>query len=371
MNPYIVVAGTRPEIIKVAPIIRKILSSNLQLYFVHTGQHHDYSLAQQMINDLQLPTPDLSFELEKSSPASQIAEIMTKLEEPLGASKENVVIVQGDTNSVLSAALAAVKVESPLAHVEAGLRSHDWRMPEEHNRRMVDHISNVLFAPTHDSKKNLINEHVYGKIYVTGNTVIDAVQEHLPLAEKESHVLEQICFSEYALLTLHRAENVDDPVVLGKVVESLLKIDIPIVLPLHPRTRERLKNFGYLDRLVGKKNLEILAPQGYLDFLVLLKNCKFVVTDSGGIQEEATSPLISKRVLVLRLSTERTEAIQTGIATLVPPESEQITRHISLEWNAPSKKILSSSPFGDGHASARIIDTLKRLLPELISKRHA
>ena len=171
MNVYIVVAGTRPEIIKVAPVIRKILRSRLELFFVHTGQHYDYSLAQQMISDLQLPTPNLSFELANSSPASQIAEIMLKLEEPFKSKADKIVIVEGDTNSVLSAALAAVKAQIPVAHMEAGLRSHDWRMPEEHNRRMVDHISDILFAPTGESKENLEKEMVYGRIYVTGNTV--------------------------------------------------------------------------------------------------------------------------------------------------------------------------------------------------------
>jgi UDP-N-acetylglucosamine 2-epimerase (non-hydrolysing) len=369
MNTFIVVAGTRPEIIKVAPIIRNILKSKLELYFVHTGQHHDYSLASQMIRDLNLPPPDLSFELEKLSPASQIAEIMTKLEEPLKKTKENVVVVQGDTNSVLSAALAAVKVEAPLAHVEAGLRSHDWRMPEEHNRRMVDHISNVLFAPTYDSKRNLLNEHVYGKVHVTGNTVVDAVRQHLPIAVVRSKVLDNLRFSDYILVTLHRAENVDDPEVLGNVVHSLIKSDIPIVLPLHPRTRERLKNFGYFDRLMNKKNISILPPQGYLDFLVLLKNCRFVVTDSGGIQEESTSPLICRRVLVLRRSSERTEALRSGAAKLVNPNSGEIDREILIEWNTTPRRI-SNSPYGDGYTSEKILRILINSLPELIARRH-
>lgn len=359
MSLYIVVAGTRPEIIKVAPIIRRILQSKLELFFVHTGQHYDYSLAEQMINDLQLPKPDLSFELKNSSPASQIAEIMIRLEEPFKARRDNIVVVQGDTNSVLSAALAAVKVQIPLAHVEAGLRSHDWRMPEEHNRRMVDHISNILFAPTKECKQNLLDERVYGQTYVTGNTVIDAVKEHLPMAEKKSEVLEQINFSEYVLVTIHRAENVDDPVLLGKIVQSLIRSGVPMVLPLHPRTRGRLKDFGFIDRLKSVKNVQIISPQGYLDFLVLMKGSKFIVTDSGGIQEEATSKFLSKRVLVLRTSTERPEAIRAGVAKLVPLKTNQIVKEISTEWNA-MYKIFSSSPYGDGSTSKKIINILER-----------
>jgi UDP-N-acetylglucosamine 2-epimerase (non-hydrolysing) len=243
MNQYVVVAGTRPEIIKVAPIIRKLLECKLNMYFVHTGQHFDYSLSEQMIHDLRLPLPDLSFELKNSSPASQIAEIMRRLEEPLTTMKDNLIIIQGDTNSVLSAALTAIKVGSPVAHVEAGLRSHDWRMPEEHNRVMVDHISNMLFAPTKESEQNLINERVHGRVYLTGNTVMDAVKEHLPLAEK-SKILQELNFPEYVLVTIHRSENVDDPMVLGNIVHGLIEAKVPIVLPLHPRTKKMLVDFG-------------------------------------------------------------------------------------------------------------------------------
>lgn len=352
------VAGTRPEIIKVAPVIRKILRARLELFFVHTGQHYDFSLAQQMINDLQLPSPDLSFELLKSSPASQIAEIMINLEEPLQGRGDKIVLVQGDTNSVLSAALAAVKAQIPLAHIEAGLRSHDWRMPEEHNRRMVDHISNVLFAPTEESKLNLENEQVFGSIYVTGNTAIDAVREHLTIAEKNSQILKHVKFPEYAVMTLHRAENVDDPSVLINIMRATIGSNVPIVIPLHPRTKKRLSESAFLSKLESAPNIQIIPPQGYLDFLVLMKHSKFVITDSGGIQEEATSPSISKRVLVLRRSTERPEAIQAGFAKLVPLESQRIITDISVEWNlAPGP--FSSSPYGDGTASDKIINILK------------
>jgi UDP-N-acetylglucosamine 2-epimerase (non-hydrolysing) len=356
----VVIAGTRPEIIKVAPIIRKILHSKLKLYFVLTGQHYDYSLSQQMIKDLELPEPNTSFELETSSPASQIAEIMTKLEKPLRANRDNIVIIQGDTNSVLSAALTAVKLRIPIAHVEAGLRSYDWRMPEEHNRRMVDHISNILFAPTKESEQNLLNEGVYGQIYVTGNTVIDAVNQHLPLAEKRrSEVLRKVNFSEYILITLHRSENVDNHKILGEIVLGLLKSKLPIIIPLHPRTKKRLIDFGFFNKLKSTKNIQIISPQGYLDFLVLMKHSKFIVTDSGGMQEEATSPSLSKRILVLRRSTERPEAIKAHITKLVKLESQEIATEICREWNARPKKF-PSSPYGDGFASDKIIDIIKK-----------
>lgn len=358
LHRYVVVAGTRPEIIKMAPIIREILKLKLDLYFVLTGQHYDYLLSEQIIKDLKLPIPNKSFELRTSSPASQIAEIMTKLEKPFNDNKDNIVIIQGDTNSVLSTALTAVKLRIPIAHVESGLRSYDWRMPEEHNRRMVDHISDLLFAPTKESERNLLKEAVYGKIYVTGNTVIDAVNQHLPLAEKKSIILQHITFSEYILVTFHRSENVDDPKVLGNIVQGLIKSNLPIVISLHPRSKKRLLDYGFFEKLESIKNIQILPPVGYLDFLILMKNSKFIVTDSGGIQEEATSQLISKRILVLRVSTERPEALRSRFTKLVKLESQKIAEEITLEWNGMFKKH-SSSPYGDGGASEKIVNIVR------------
>lgn len=334
----------------------------MDLGFIHTGQHYDYALSKQIIEDLGLPLPDLSFELSSSSPGSQIAEIMTRLEGHLNKELDDIVIVQGDTNSVLAAALAAVKSEIPLAHVEAGLRSYDWRMPEEHNRRMVDHISTLLFAPTEESRQNLLTEHVYGSIYVTGNTVIDAVNEHLLIATKKSRILESLKFSEYVLMTLHRAENVDNPISLGKIINGIVESEVPIVFPLHPRTKKRLIEYGYYDLLVSSKHIQIIAPQGYLDFLMLMKHARFIVTDSGGIQEEATTPVLSKHVLVLRRSTEREEAINVGAAKLVPLESSIVNDAIISEWTRRDSMHISYSPFGDGTASEKIVQILKKEL---------
>ena len=358
MKRYVVLAGTRPEIIKVAPLIRSILQKKLELFFVYSGQHYDRLLSVQIINDLELPLPNKSFELKTSTPASQIAEIMTNLEELLSNKQDDMVIIEGDTNSVLAAALTSVKLGKSLAHIEAGLRSFDWRTPEEHNRRMVDHISNILLAPTRRAKQNLLDEHVYGKIHVTGNTVIDAVKEHVPLAEKKSNVLKKIKFSEYVLTTLHRAENVDNAKTLGNIVNSICKAKIPIVIPLHPRTKKMLIHFGLFDKLKSVTHVQIISPQGYLDFLMLIKNCKFIITDSGGIQEEATSPLLAKRVLVLRRSTERPEAVEVGVSRLVPLKSQNIIKAIKSEWDKDFH-LLSPSPFGDGSASKKILNILQ------------
>lgn len=355
---YIVIAGTRPEIIKIAPIIRNLQSLNLDFSFILTGQHYDYELSKQMISDLNLPSPNLAIDLKTSSPASQIAEIMTRLEPFIEQQSKAVVLVQGDTNSVVSASLTSVKAGIPIGHIEAGLRSYDWRMPEEHNRRMVDHISDLLFAPTEHDKLNLVREGVYGSVHVTGNTVIDAVNEHLPLAEKRSNILENIEQHDFILATLHRSENVDDETRIFSIIKAFIESKIQILFPLHPRTKKRLKEFGLFDKVVLARNIQIVPPLGYLDFLVLMKNSRFIVTDSGGIQEEATAPEISKRILIIRNSTERPEAIECGAAKLVPPNYENVLKEMKSEMSDETTRNYKC-PFGDGNSAKRIIDIVE------------
>ena len=316
MKRIVIVAGTRPEIIKVAPIIRKLIEKKKKFKFIYSGQHYDYQLSTQIINDLELPVPDFNLKLKSKSPASQIAEIMTNLENQLG-SKDDIILVQGDTNSVLATSLLAVKLKRKIAHIEAGLRSFDWRMPEEHNRRMVDHISDLLFAPTKNSYQNLIDENVTGSIHISGNTVMDAIKDHLPFSKKKSKIMQHVKFSEYILTTIHRAENVDNEKVLNNIIKGIIGAKTPTIIPLHPRTKKMLEKFSMIKKLENCKHIQILNPQGYLDFLALIKNSRFIMTDSGGIQEEITSPLLSKRVLVLRESSERPEAINAGMASLI------------------------------------------------------
>jgi UDP-N-acetylglucosamine 2-epimerase (non-hydrolysing) len=359
---HVVVAGTRPEIIKVAPIIRELLRRKKRLYFIHTGQHYDFSLSRQMILDLKLPEPNMSFQLKSSSPASQIAEIMKNLEGVLTRRLSKIlVIVQGDTNSVLSASLAAVKCGAPLAHIEAGLRSFDWRMPEEHNRRMVDHISNYLFAPTKLSMQNLQMEKVFGRVYMTGNTIIDAVNQHIPIAEKKYSIKQLIPFTEYAIATFHRSENVDDRKVLTNIVNGLLKSELPIIIPIHPRTKKMLRHFDLQQKLLNAKNIHLTNPLCYLEFLLLMKGSRLIITDSGGIQQESTAPAICKRVLVLRHTTERQEAVEAGFAKLINLKAQEITREIRNLWFKKAQRRFKS-PYGDGSSSRRIIDILNKMV---------
>ncbi|MCW4028094.1 MAG: UDP-N-acetylglucosamine 2-epimerase (non-hydrolyzing) [Candidatus Bathyarchaeota archaeon] len=361
MKPIVVVTGTRPEIIKMAPILRALKTAGLPSVFVHCGQHYDYSMAQQFIENLELTAPDCWIKIEGSSPGAQTSEIMAKMDELIGKVDPAIVLVEGDTNTVLAAALAANKRSIPIGHIEAGLRSFDLRMPEEHNRRLTDHISEFLFAPTERAKSNLVSENVWGKIHLTGNTAIDAVTQHLPLAEKKSTMMQQIPFRTYALATAHRAENVDDLNVLESFMEVFEKSPLPIVYPMHPRTRKRLQENNLLAKITAMKNVLILPPLGYLDFLVLMKHSRLIITDSGGIQEEATAPSIRKPVLVIRLSTERQEAVEAGFARVVGTDKAKILE--AIQQTIETKEMLSStSPFGDGKAAEKTVAIIKESL---------
>ena len=349
----VILVGTRPEIIKMAPLIRALRKLKEEFSLIYTGQHYDYNLSLQFIEELDLPAPTISLLIRADSPDQQLGLLVERIGAALSRQRVSIVLVEGDTNSVLAGALAANKLGLAVGHVEAGLRSYDLRMPEEHNRRIVDHISSLLFAPTRLSKHNLKREAVWGRIFVTGNTVIDACIHDLALAEKKSRVLEAVPFEDFALATIHRAENVDNPHVLNEFVQAFLRCPAKIVLPLHPRTKKRLKEYGLWAKLTCSRNLLILPPQGFFDFLMLMKRCSFIITDSGGIQEEATAPAIRKKVIVLRQSTERPEAVKSGFAKIAGCRKSTILR--SLEWALERDASLPKrSPFGNGHAAEKI-----------------
>lgn len=357
MKNVMVVAGTRPELIKMAPIIRALQKSEIPFTFVHCGQHHDYEMSQQFIEELNLPKPDHSFKVRAYSQGEQTARILANMERLLKKTKPALVFVEGDTNGVLATTLASVKLGIPVGHIEAGLRSFDLRMPEEHNRRLTDH----LFAPTEKAENNLKRESVSGKIYVTGNPIIDAVLQHIYIAEKKSKILEALRFEKFALATAHRAENVDNPTVLKNFMEAFMESPIPVVYPLHPRTKKRLKQNGLYAKIKRSKNLQILPPLSYSDFLMLMKKCTIILTDSGGIQEEATAPQIRKPVLVLRLSTERPEAVETGFAKVVGTDKQNILEAIEKTWDIQDR-LPAESPYGNGDAAEKIVEIIKSKL---------
>lgn len=355
------VLGTRPEIIKLAPIINKLNKKNSDVIF--TGQHYDYELSLQFFKQLGIRKPDYSLEVSHSEAAVQMGEMITKLPAIFEQIKPDAIVVQGDTNTVLATSIAALKCKIPISHVEAGLRSFDWRMPEEHNRIATDHISELLFAPTSVSKNNLVSEKVHGKIFVTGNTIIDAINIFSDVSARKADLDADL--ADFALMTLHRAENVDDKNILSSIIGAVLESRQRIIMPLHPRTKKRLKQFGLYDKFAKSKNITIVKSVGYFEMLELMKRCSFIITDSGGIQEEATSPKINKKVVVVRKSTDRPEAVKAGFSTITGLSYPKILSGIkeAAENPVPPKK---NSPYGTGKASEKIIKLLHKNICQFI-----
>jgi UDP-N-acetylglucosamine 2-epimerase (non-hydrolysing) len=354
MKTIMVVVGTRPEIIKMAPIIEELRRKRVPQVFVHCGQHYDYNMSKQFIEDLELPLPDYEYRFRAHSQGEQTARILMHMERLLKKTRPSLVLVEGDTNGALATSLAAVKLGVTVGHVEAGLRSFDLRMPEEHNRRLTDHLSKYLFAPTEKAANNLIREHAWGEVFVTGNSIIDAVIRHLPMAEQKSRILERVRFKRFALATAHRAENVDDLKVLESFIETFAEAPIPVVYPMHPRTKKRLMQNKLYGQIKEYENLQVLPPLGYLDFLALIKKSDVIVTDSGGIQEEATAPCLRKPVLVIRISTERPEAVEAGFAKVVGTEKHQILDAMKRTLQN-QQELPAESPYGKGKAAERIV----------------
>lgn len=349
LSKLLVILGTRPEIVKLAPLINELDRRNISYQLAHTGQHYDFELSELFIDQLGLNSPEIKIQMKARTSGEQVGEALSKLSTIIRRDAYSLIVVEGDTNSTLAGALAANKNKIPLAHVEAGLRSYDLRMPEEYNRRIVDHISTLLFAPTQRNVETLRAEKIPGSVYRVGNTVLDCIEQHWSEIER----MPTSPRNEFILGTIHRQENTDSPKVLAEFFDAFRKAPLPVVLPLHPRTKLRLKQFGLLNRLIRSENVELLKPVGYFELLSLMKNCSCVMTDSGGIQEEATSPRIRRRVVVMRLTTERQEAVSAGFAKIGGCESKKILK--CLHWALDDYETLPHrSPFGDGRSSRRI-----------------
>lgn len=357
------VVGTRPEIVKMAPVLFALREGGVPSTLVHAGQHYDRELSEVFLEELSVGPPDVSLDVGSGTQGHQTARALRQLEETLGEVGPRLVLVEGDTNTVLAGALAAVKLGIDVGHVEAGLRSRDLRMPEEHNRRLTDHLSSYLYAPTESAAKNLADENVWGEVHITGNTVIDACLQFLPRALETSRVLEEVPFDDFALVTLHRAENVDDPRFLHGIVDAFRTSPIPLVLPLHPRTEKNLRDQGRYGDLASAPAVHLLPPVGYFDMLTLLKASAFILTDSGGIQEEATAPNLRKKVFVLRRTTERPEAVEAGYAEVLGTDPEAISARIDAFLDAPETPE-NPCPYGDGTAGARIARLVQEALAE-------
>jgi UDP-N-acetylglucosamine 2-epimerase (non-hydrolysing) len=355
----LVVASTRPEVIKLGPVLKELRKQGVDHIFATTGQHYDDLLFKRFIQDLRLDEPDYDIRVGSASPAEQTGRAMIGIETLIAKEKPDVVVVEGDTNSVLATALASVKLKYPVAHVEAGLRSLDRTMPEEINRVLTDHSSEVLFAPTEPSALNLVNEGIPPqKIHIVGNTIVDATLANIKLAERSSKIHERFS-KDYLLITLHRQENTDDIERMENIFSALFEIEKDIVFPIHPRTSEAIKGTR-LESLIKKGNIHVIEPVGYLDFLVLLKNSFAVLTDSGGVQEEAIT--LNTPCLTLRYNTERPESVWAGGNIVVGTEKNEILEKVALlsDQETYEKMKNALNPYGDGEAGVKIVNILKK-----------
>ena len=351
-----IILGTRPEIIKMSPVIRECEKQNVDYFILHTGQHYSYNLDKIFFGDLELPAAKYNLDVGSGTHAEETGKMLIGIEKILREEKPDIVLVEGDTNTVLAGALAASKLHIKVGHVEAGLRSYDRTMPEEINRVLADHVSDFLFAPTEKARENLLREGVEeDKIFVTGNTIVDAVYQNLEIARRKADALTKLNLStkEYFLVTAHRQENVDVNERLKGILEGLVLVyhefNIPIIYPIHPRTKKRIKEFG----LENPEGVELIEPLGFLEFLQLEANAKLVLTDSGGVQEE--SCILRVPCVTLRDNTERPETLDVRSNVLAGVNRARILEAVKTML---SKKRNWKNPFGDGRARERIVKNL-------------
>ncbi|ABR56071.1 UDP-N-acetylglucosamine 2-epimerase [Methanococcus aeolicus Nankai-3] len=383
-----IILGTRPEIIKLSSIIRELQNfskenfyscktceanlkhnqsnthkdnKNIEYFIIHTNQHYSKNMDEIFFKELNLPTPKYNLNVGSGTHGEQTAKMIDGIEKILISENPDVVIVQGDTNTVLAGALSASKLHIKVAHVEAGLRSYDRNMPEETNRVLTDHISNYLFAPTEIAKHNLLKEGINKNVFVVGNTIVDATIQNIEIAENiykyNNMSIKTNINEDYFLLTLHRAENTDNKERLTNIVNAIIKAteqyNKKIIFPMHPRTEKKLKEYNLFENLQKNSKIEIIEPVGYLEFLLLEKNAKLILTDSGGVQEEAC--ILGAPCITLRDNTERPETIYIGSNILVNADINKILDGIGVMAN---KKINGNNPFGDGNSGKAIVKIL-------------
>ncbi|PKL61458.1 MAG: UDP-N-acetylglucosamine 2-epimerase (non-hydrolyzing) [Methanomicrobiales archaeon HGW-Methanomicrobiales-2] len=346
-----IVLGTRPEIIKMSPIIRECEARNLDYFILHTGQHYSYEMDRAFFEDLELPEPKYNLDVGSGTHAEQTSRILTGIEKVLVQEKPDIVLVQGDTNTVMAGALAAAKLHIRVGHVEAGLRSFDRTMPEEINRVVADHISDYLFAPTETARRYLQNEGIEeSKICVTGNTIVDAVFQNREISKRRADILKDLGLEPkgYFLVTSHRQENVDNPDNLRNIIAGLEAVhreySLPVIFPMHPRTRKMVEQFG-----ISLDGISVMNPIGFLEFLQLESNARLVLTDSGGVQEETC--ILGVPCVTLRENTERPETIEVGANVLAGTDSAEILRCVQHMLDRNGRW---PNPYGDGTAGSMI-----------------
>jgi UDP-N-acetylglucosamine 2-epimerase (non-hydrolysing) len=350
-----VILGTRPEIIKMSPVLKMLEKSKVDFFTLHTGQHYSYQLDKVFFDQLELPAPQYNIEVGSGTHAEETGKMLIGIERILQEQRPEVVLVEGDTNSVLAGALAAAKLNIRVGHVEAGLRSYDRTMPEEINRVIADHISDYLFAPTEQAKKILLGEGIdKSKIYVTGNTIVDAVYQNMEIARRRVDITGKFNLrpQEYFLLTLHRQENTDIRDRFISIMEGLEKLAVqyrlPVIYPIHPRSR---KIMDWLAR--RPEGIRVIDPVDFLSFLQLESQAKLILTDSGGVQEEAC--ILRVPCVTLRDNTERPETVAAGANVLAGATVEKIVESAATMLGKDKNW---ANPFGDGHAAEKIMSII-------------
>ncbi len=352
-----IVVGTRPEIIKMSPVIRECEKRNIDFFILHTGQHYSRNMDSIFFEQLELPDAKYNLDIGSSTHGEQTGKMLIGIEEVLEGECPDIALLQGDTNTVLAGAVAASKLGIKVGHVEAGLRSYDRRMPEEINRVLTDHCSDYLFAPTEKSRETLIGEGIPDeKIFVTGNTIVDAVFQNLEIVNNRVDILNDLHLNagEYFLATVHRQENVDDNKIFEGIIKALEcvveEFGQRVIYPIHPRARKRIEDFD-----IDANKVELIDPLDYPGFLQLESNARAVLTDSGGVQEETC--ILNVPCVTLRDNTERPETIEVGsnIIAGTSPEKilDSVRQIIKVEQNW-------ANPFGDGRAGEKIIGILER-----------
>jgi UDP-N-acetylglucosamine 2-epimerase len=350
------IVGARPQFIKAAPVSRALKSAGQREILIHTGQHYDHNMSRLFFEELELAEPDVNLGVGSGSHGQQTGLMLARVEEVLLARRPDAVLVYGDTNSTLAGALAACKLRIKLAHVEAGLRSRNREMPEEHNRVLTDHCSDLLFCPTRVAVENLAGEGLTRGVHLVGDTMYDALRQSAELAARRSAVLNDLKLEPrgYLLATLHRPYNTDTPEHLRSILEALVELDEPVVFPVHPRTRKQIAALDGPRALKdGKSKVRLMEPVGYLDMLMLERHARLILTDSGGLQKEAL--FCGVPCVTLRPETEWVETVAAGWNVLTGADRDKIVAAVKEQrWPPGPPPML----YGDGHAAEHIVRIL-------------
>lgn len=355
------IIGARPQFIKCAPVSREIRKENKEI-LIHTGQHYDYGMSGAFFEELSIPKPDYNLSIGSGSHAEQTGRMLIAIEEILTKEVPDLVLVYGDTNSTLAGALAASKLNISVAHIEAGLRSFDRSMPEEVNRVMTDHISDLLFCPTQTAVDNLLREGITRGVYLVGDVMVDSLLCNRELAHK-SDILIRLGVSEggYYLATVHRAGNLNDKQNLESIMAALSSLNKPVIFPLHPGTRKYLNHYG----ISAGENIQIIEPLPYLDMLSILSHAAAVLTDSGGVQKEAY--ILKIPCITLRKNTEWVETVEDGWNVLAGVDSDTILAAVRTVTDCRGRR--HEERFGDGKAAEKIVGIINHEYRDMISSK--